>query len=147
MHKESVYLVQTDTTAGFLSSDDKRLADIKQRPYSKKILQTVDSFDTLKLHTRIPKKFAKRVRRAKRTTYVFPNDLAFRVIDSDDDHHIFIKKFKKLYSTSANKSNYDFDAEFAIENCDVVVEDKNGFSQKHSSKIIRLNRKKAKIIR
>lgn len=147
MHKEFVYLVQTDTTAGFLSNDDKKLADIKQRPYSKKTLQTIDSFNTLKKYVRIPKKFSKIIRRSKRTTYVFPNNLAFRVISKDDNHHIFIKKFKKLYSTSANKANCDFSEEFAIKKSDVIVEDKYGFTQKHSSKIIRLNRKKAKIIR
>lgn len=147
MRSELVYLVQTDTTAGFLSSDDKKLAQIKQRPVTKKTLQTLDSLYTLKQQTRIPNKFKKTVRRASRTTFVYPNNKAFRVIDLNDNHHTFIKKFKKLYSTSANKTQFDFSRDFAMKNADVIVEDKNGFIQKHSSKIIKINSQKAKIIR
>ncbi len=147
MHENSVYLVQTDTTVGFLSLDDKKLANIKQRPYSKKTLQVVDSFATLKQNTRIPQNFKKMVRRSKNSTFIYPNGQAFRVVDKNDPHHDFVKRFQKIYSTSANMTQKEFCLDFAVENSDVIVEDHRGFSQNKSSKIIRINNKKAKIIR
>jgi rhodanese-related sulfurtransferase len=102
MDSSKIYLVQTDTTVGFLSSDDKKLSHIKQRPQSQKILQVVDSFKILKQNTRIPNTHKKRIRRSKRTTIIYPNGLSFRVVPNDDKHHNFIKKVKKMYSTSAN---------------------------------------------
>ena len=44
MNKDLIYLVQTDTTVGFSSASAEKLSDVKQRPVSKKILYTVDSF-------------------------------------------------------------------------------------------------------
>ena len=40
MDKDKIYLAQTDTTVGFLSSDDKKLSDIKQRPETQKFFRT-----------------------------------------------------------------------------------------------------------
>ena len=48
MNPDLVYLVQTDTTVGFSSSNDEKLSNIKQRPSNQKILKTLDSFVTLK---------------------------------------------------------------------------------------------------
>ena len=73
MDSSLVYLVQTDTTVGFSSSNDEKLSVVKQRPKSKKILHTVDSFKTLQEHTRVPKKYRKRVRNSKKTTFIYPN--------------------------------------------------------------------------
>ena len=47
MNSDLIYLVQTDTTVGFSSSSDEKLSLLKQRPLTKKILNTVDSFSTL----------------------------------------------------------------------------------------------------
>jgi len=147
MTKELVYLVQTDTTAGFLSADDKKLATIKQRPKNQKILQTVDSFKTLKQNTRVPKKFKNLVRRSSNTTFIYPNKEAFRVVDKNSNHHKIMKKFKKIYSTSANKTGENFDLDFALKSCDVIIEDKNNFICSKSSQIIKLTPTKLQYIR
>lgn len=147
MNSSLIYLVQTDTTVGFSSSSDERLSDAKQRPRSKKILHTVDSFGTLKQNTRVPKAFKKQVRRSKRTTFIYPNLKSFRVISKEDKFYDFIKKFSILYSTSANLTGNKFDEDFALENSDVIVNQKEGFSEKISSSIYKLHKKRAIKIR
>lgn len=138
MDASKVYLTQTDTTVGFLSSNDKKLTAIKQRPQTQKILQVVESFETLKTKVRVPQKFKKMVRKAKNTTFIYPNGLSFRVVDASNPHHAFVKKFKTMYSTSANLTQHRFDEHFAKEHCDVIVEDKNGFYEAASSQLIKL---------
>jgi len=145
MNPSLIYLVQTDTTVGFSCASHERLSDAKRRPRSKKILNTVDSFKTLKQNTRVPKQFKKQIRRASRTTFIYPNLKSFRVIDKDDKFQGFIKKFNILYSTSANLTGNKFDEEFALENSDIIVNQKDGFSEKISSSIYKVN--KTKIIK
>lgn len=147
MDASKVYLTQTDTTVGFLSNDDKKLTAIKQRPQTQKILQVVDSFATLKTNVRVPQKFKKLVRKAKNTTFIYPNQLSFRVVDSSNRHHDFIKKFKTMYSTSANLTQHCFDVNFAKEHADVMVEDQNGFYEAQSSQLIKLSCTKIKKLR
>ena len=140
MDSKLVYLVQTDTTVGFSSSSDERLSVVKQRPLSQKILQTVDSFKTLKQNTRVPKKFRKRVRNSKKTTFIYPNLKSFRVIPREYDFYDFLHKFNILYSTSANKTKKNFEKSFAFEVSEMIVEDKNNFHEKTSSKIIKISK-------
>ncbi|MBU3015045.1 Sua5 YciO YrdC YwlC family protein [Poseidonibacter lekithochrous] len=147
MDSSLVYLVQTDTTVGFSSSNDEKLSAIKQRPKSKKILHTVDSFKTLQEHTRVPKKFRKIVRNSKKTTFIYPNEKSFRVIKKENNFYNFIHKFKILYSTSANKTSKSFEKEFAINSADIIVEDKNNFFETSASRIIKLEKTKKKNIR
>jgi len=147
MDSSLVYLVQTDTTVGFSSSNDEKLSVIKQRPKSKKILHTVDSFKTLQKYTRVPKKFKKEVRRASLTTFIYPNQKSFRVVKKDNFFYDFIHKFGILYSTSANKTSKNFEKGFAINNSDILVEDKNNFFETSASKIIKLTKTLKKPIR
>ncbi|MDD2895960.1 MAG: Sua5 YciO YrdC YwlC family protein [Aliarcobacter sp.] len=147
MDSSLVYLVQTDTTVGFSSLNDEKLSFIKQRPTSKKILHTVDSFKTLTQHTRVPKSFRKRVRNSKRTTFIYPNTKSFRVVPKDSDFYDFIHKFNILYSTSANKTGENFDKDFATIGADILVEDKKGFYETKASTIIKLSKKTSKIVR
>ncbi len=147
MDSSLVYLVQTDTTVGFSSSDDEKLSLIKKRPISQKILQTLDSFKTLKNKTRIPKKFRKRVRNSNKTTFIYPNSDSFRVISSNEKFSLFIKKFNSLYSTSSNITGKSFDYSFAYENSDIVVFSKDEFSENISSSIYKINKKKIAKIR
>ncbi len=142
-----IYLVQTDTTVGFSSADDEKLFSIKKRSKLQKILQTLDSFDTLKKNTRIPKLHRKIVRNSKKTTFIYPNLNSFRVVNKNDSFHSFIKKFKAQYSTSANYTKKSFEKNFALENCDVVVSTKNEFNEKISSSIFLLGKRKLKKIR
>ncbi|GGD40006.1 hypothetical protein GCM10012288_12580 [Malaciobacter pacificus] len=140
MDSKLVYLVQTDTTVGFSSSDDEKLSKLKERPPTQKILQTVDSFKTLKQNTRVPKKYRKRIRNSKRTTYIYPNKMSFRVISTDSDFYDFIHKFNILFSTSANRTGKMYQKEFANERSEVIVEDKNNFFETTASKIIKVSK-------
>ncbi len=146
MNNSLVYLVQTDTTVGFSSLNGEKLSEIKQRPKSKKTLHTVDSFKTLNQHTRVPKQFRKKVRRSSKTTFIYPNLKSFRVISKDSSFYNFISKFNILLSTSANLTGSKFDYDFSIKNSDVIVNEKNDFSENISSSIYKLSkRKKLKI--
>jgi len=138
--KDEVYLAQTDTTVGFLSLSKDRLNRIKNRPKNKNFLITTTRFSNLKNIARVPKKHKKFVRRSKKTTFVYPNKKAVRVVQ-DSYHERFLKNFNFLYSTSANKSGEGFSMDFALKNADVVVVDKRGFSEKKSSSLIKLSKK------
>ena len=147
MDSSLVYLVQTDTTVGFSSLNDEKLSTIKQRPTSKKILHTVDSFKTLNENTRVPKNFRKKVRNSKKTTFIYPNTKSFRVVDKDSVFYDFINKFGILYSTSANKTTESFDKNFAVNGADVIVENKKGFFETKASSIIKLSKASLKRLR
>lgn len=147
MRSDLVYLVQTDTTVGFVSSDPKLLCAIKMRDPNQKVLQEVDSYSTLLRNTRVPNRFKKQVRRACKISLIYPNGLSFRVVDNRSFHHDFIKKFHALYSTSANQTSSRYQFDFAYGVSDVVVFNKKGFEEKQSSSILKLNNKKMKRIR
>jgi len=142
----NIYLTQTDTTVGFLCSDYIKLAHIKQRPISKKILQEVDSFKTLKKYTTIPSKFKNLIRRSTKTTFIYPNTKSFRVV-KDNSHLNFLKKFHILYSTSANESGANFDMNFAVEKCDVEVLTNKKYFESDASSIIKFGKTKYTKIR
>jgi hypothetical protein len=147
MDPRLVYLTQTDTTAGFLSSDDKKLSLKKQRDPRQKTLQVVESLSTLKTRTRVPNKFKRLVRNSKKTTFIYKNGQSFRVVDKDTKHHNFLQKFSCLYSTSANKTKEKFDFEFAIANSDVIVYNEPLFKEKIGSSIYKINNSAIKKIR
>ncbi|MCD4759056.1 MAG: Sua5 YciO YrdC YwlC family protein [Arcobacteraceae bacterium] len=146
MDSSLVYLTQTDTTVGFLSSDDKKLSMIKKRDINKKTLQVVDSFKTLQKNIRVPKKFRKMVRNSKKTTFIYPKKEAFRVVNQELQHHSFLKKFHTLYSTSANITQNNFDEEFATQSADIIVYNKE-FKESTPSFIFILSKSKKKQIR
>lgn len=147
MNSNLVYLVQTDTTVGFSSLNDERLSNIKQRPKNQKILKTVYSFATLKEFSRVPKNHRKMVRNSKKTTFIYPNLYSFRVINQDSSFFEFIRKFKVLSSTSANKTKENFDYQFAIKNVDVEVVNHLGFFETNSSNIYKIGKNRLKKIR
>jgi len=141
MQPNKIYLAQTDTTVGFLSQDKEKLNKLKKRPLNKPVLREVDSLNTLKNFVRVPKRFKKQVRRAKKTTFIYPNKESFRVV-KDKKHLEFLKKFSWMYSTSANLHGKSFDKKWAKEVVDVVVEDKRGLFEGEASKIIKLGKKR-----
>lgn len=147
MDSSLVYLVQTDTTVGFSSSNDEKLSLAKRRNTNQKILQTVDSFKTLKNSSRIPNKYKKMVRKAKLSTFIYPNLQSFRVISQDCNFYDFIKKFKILYSTSANLTKEVYDEKFALENAEVLVKNDFGFNEMKASKIYKISKNKIKRLR
>lgn len=146
MNPSLVYLAQTETTAGFLSQNADALARIKNRPLDKSFLISVDSFSMLKTLTRISKTHRHRVRKAHKTTFVYPCGLAIRVI-KDTTHLQFLKKIKWSYSTSSNPSGKAFDEVFAQENADVILFTCKGFFESKPSSIIRLGKSKMKKLR
>ncbi len=147
MNENLVYLVQTDTTVGFCSANYKKLNSIKNRVENQKVLATIDSFKTLQKYTRVPKKYRKLVRNTKKTTFIYPNQDSFRVIDKNSNYHNFIKKFSLLYSSSANKTKEKFSYKYAKNLANIEVIDKNGFYESSASKIFRLYKKRVKKLR
>ena len=146
MDANKIYLTKTDTTVGFLSQDYKKLNKIKKRKINKKILIEVDSLNTLKNFTRVPEKFKKQIRRAKKTTFIYPKGESFRIV-KDKRHLEFLQKFKWMYSTSANLSGEKFDKKWAVKMADIIVEDKEGFFEGEASRIYKINNFSIKRVR
>jgi tRNA A37 threonylcarbamoyladenosine synthetase subunit TsaC/SUA5/YrdC len=146
MNPNKIYLTQTDTTVGFLSQNKEKLNKIKNRPINQPILIEIDSLNTLKKFTRVPNMFKNRVRRRKKTTFIYPNKKSFRVV-KDEKHLEFLKKFNWMYSTSANLTGGKFDEKWAKSVADIIVEDKRGLFEGKASKIYKLGKNKMKKIR
>ncbi|WP_139453915.1 Sua5 YciO YrdC YwlC family protein [Campylobacter armoricus] len=130
-----IYLAQTDTTAGLLSKDLKALNTLKKRPLNQDCLITTAKFSELKKLTRVPNKFKNTIRKAKKTTFLYPNAKAIRVV-KNCKHEEFLKQFDWLYSTSANIHGKKFDLNWAIQNVDEIVDEK--FFESGASKIFKL---------
>jgi tRNA A37 threonylcarbamoyladenosine synthetase subunit TsaC/SUA5/YrdC len=146
MNPNKIYLTQTDTTVGFLSQNKEKLNKIKNRPLNQPVLMEVDSLSTLKKFTRVTNKFKNRVRRSKKTTFIYPNKKSFRVV-KDKKHLEFLKKFEWMYSTSANLTGESFDENWAKEKANIIVEDKRGLFEGKASKIYKIGKNKIKKIR
>lgn len=146
MNAGLVYLAQSDTTAGLLSINAKRLGELKGRAAGKPLLLSVASLDILKKFARVPVKFRNRVRKARRTSFVYPNGRGIRVV-KDRRHRRFLDCFGALYSTSANRSGENFSLEFAKGACDVIVYDGVEIGEGNPSKIWYLGRERCRKIR
>ena len=143
LKNDLVYLVQTNTTVGFLSQNLEKLNEIKKRPPNKKFLKAVNKYSLL---PRTPKKFRKQIRRTpNKHTYVIKN-MAYRVI-TEPIHKEFLQKFKWVYSSSANESGKNFDREFAIQKADILVMDKRGYFESTPSRIYKVNKFKIRKLR
>lgn len=115
-----VFLTQTDTTIGFVSQNAEKLNTIKQRPSHKHYIKAVNSLETLKSFTRVPRTHKNRIRRAKKTTFILPNKHSYRIV-RDKHHLLLLNRLKWAYTTSANLSNKPYDKTFAKEMADVVI--------------------------
>jgi len=141
-----VYLVQTDTTVGFLSDSKEELAKAKNRPLSLPFITTVSSLKGLKKLRRVPKNHKTLIRRAKKTTFIFDKKLSIRVI-KDKRHKSFVDRFEFIYSSSANEHKKAFDFDFAMQKADLVVYDTKEFYNSTPSKMLRVGRTKVKNFR
>ena len=142
----SVILAQTDTTVGFLSQDARRLALIKERPANKPFIQSFDSLQRYgSMGGRVPKKFKNRLRRSKAESFVI-NNRAVRIVSSGA-HHLLLKQYGWLYSTSANAKGGTFERGFAQSHADIIVEDSRGLFEGKPSSIYRLNARQIKRLR
>ncbi len=147
MDNSAVFLIQTDTTVGFLSKDRKSIDIKKNRLPDKEYLTAVSSFCELKNLTRVPDKFKKLVRRAKKTSFIFnKNNISVRVVSSGE-HYNFLNRFGFFYSSSANLSGEKFNDEVARNLADIICEDNRGLFEAESSKLYRLGREKIRRLR
>jgi tRNA A37 threonylcarbamoyladenosine synthetase subunit TsaC/SUA5/YrdC len=146
MNPQLLFLVQTETTVGFLSQNSEKLATSKQRSKKQPFIRCVDSLSTLQEFTRVPKKFKNIVRRSNRTTFIYPNGEALRVVQ-DEEHLRFLKKLRWAYSSSANLTRKTFDEKYAKQKADIIVEDSRGFFESKPSKMIKVNSQKARKLR
>jgi len=146
MNPRLIYLVQTDTTVGFLSQNSDKLSCIKQRDKNQLFLTCTDSLKTLEEFTRVPNKFKKQIRRSKTTTYIYPNNKAIRVI-KDEVHLIFLKKLSWTYSSSANLTKKTFKMDYAKQKADIIVEDSRGFFESKPSNLMKINNIKVQKLR
>ena len=121
MTDPAVYLTATDTTVGFVSQNADRLDAIKGRPSHKHYIVALPSLRALKQRTRTPARHRNRLRRARRTTFVFPDGRSWRIIH-DPSHRTFIRKLGWAYTTSANRSGEAYDEAWARTMADVVIE-------------------------
>lgn len=142
-----IYLAQSDTTAGLLSQDKARLNALKGRAKDKPCVITVASLCVLKGFARAPKAHKALVRRAKKTSFIYPNGLCLRCV-KDARHAKFLASFEGgwAYSTSANKHGKDFDINWAKSVADKVF-DEDVLKENPPSKIYKLSKTKVKNIR
>lgn len=138
MDSKALYLVQTDTTVGFLSQDSAKLSKIKNRPKSKTFVSVFTNFKTFKeKKRRIANKHKPYIRAAKETTFVSKNR-ASRIVKSEL-HSQFLQSFGWFFSTSANQSGQVFNETFARNSTEIIVEDSYGFHESRPSTILKLS--------
>lgn len=143
---QRVFLVQTDTTVGFLSQNASKLEAIKSRPPGKPFLKVFSDLKTFaSAGGRVPPGHRSTVRRAERTTFVV-NGQAFRIV-KEIRHRRFLKRYGWMYSTSANQSGRPFDRNFCESRAECVIEDFRGLHERAASSIMRLGRIKTRRLR
>ncbi len=146
MSPDKVYLTQTDTTVGFLSADPQKLSIAKDRDANQPFLICVDTLKKLQKLTRIPKIHKKKVRRTFKTSFLYPNKKAIRVI-KEPHHTKLLKEFDFLYSTSANKNKKQFEFNYAHSQANIIIEDHHGLYEGKASAILKLGKKKIQQLR
>lgn len=146
LNSQLVYLAQTDTTAGFLSQNPRALANSKKRDTKQPFIMCVDSLQTLKKFARVPKNLKNEVRRSKKSTFIYPNNVAIRVVQKRE-HLSFLKKVKWFYSSSANETSKKFDIAYAQQKADIIVQDSRSFFEDTPSKIYKLIRERKRRLR
>lgn len=143
--KNNLYFTQTDTTMGFVSQNSKKIDHAKKREPNKHYIRVVDSLKTLKTFTRVPTKYKNQIRRAKRTTFIMPNGLSFRVV-KETEHNLLLDRMKWIYSSSANLSGASYSEVYAKKEAEVMV----SFPKKREGKastIYRLSQNNIRLIR
>ncbi len=138
----NVILTQTDTTVGFLSQDEAKLQTIKSRTDTKPFIKVYKNFKSLP--SRIPSKYKKLVRRARKTTFIVKNN-SFRV--SSPRHNSPLLNAPWYYSTSANAAGKSFERVFCEAKADIIIEDKNRFHEHRASSLIKLTQKAKRRLR
>ena len=141
---KNVILIQTDTTVGFLSQDEKKLQQIKARFATKPFIKVYKNFKAFTQNNRVANQHKNLVRRSKKRTFIIKNR-AFRVAQTDL-HSSFLQN-EWNYSTSANESGKNFNRVFCEEKADIIIEDKNSLYEGKASKLYKLGVKKIRRLR
>ncbi|NEW61696.1 Sua5 YciO YrdC YwlC family protein [Sulfurovum sp. bin170] len=118
--KTTLYLTQTDTTIGFISQDPSKIDQAKRRLPNKHYIRAVNSLKILQEFSRVPNIHKNRVRRSKRTTFIMPNGLSFRVI-KECNHNLLLDRLGWAYSSSANLSGAEYEEVYARDVTEVIV--------------------------
>lgn len=143
-----LYLAQTDTTAGFLSKDEKEINKAKNRALNTPCILTTAFFSELLAFVRVPKAHKNLVRKAKKTSFIYPNLKAIRVIQFGK-HAEFLRRFGYFFSSSANPHGQKFDAKLAreitLKNGGQII-DETLFEGK-PSRILKLSKRKIRKMR
>lgn len=146
-----LFLAQTDTTAGFLSKDFRKINAAKKRDLLTPCILTAASFAEIlafKNDFRTPKKHRNFIRKARKTSFILPNFFSFRVV-RNHPHEAFLRKFGAFYSSSANLHEKKFDANLArkivLENGGKIINSE--IFDGPSSRILKINRAKKRKIR
>ncbi|WP_104753718.1 L-threonylcarbamoyladenylate synthase [Helicobacter salomonis] len=143
--KPSVFLAQSDTTAGFFGTDSAALNRIKHSPGDKPLLQIVGNLHAIPV--RVPQIHRNFVRRSRASCiYPLTPPRGYRVVK---DTHVqdFLRFFGVLYSTSANLSGMEFDADWARTTTPLLIEDKRGIYRSPPSAIFKLSRTRKRRLR
>lgn len=144
--KMQVILTQTDTTVGFLSQNSNQLYNIKSRPQTKPFIKVYKDFKSfLNDGKRVENNRKNLVRRSKKTTFIIHN-FSFRVASPSLNSQI-LRETPWFYSTSANRSGEKFNREFCESKADIIIEDANGLSERNSSSLIKINKRKREKLR
>lgn len=134
-----IYLAQTDTTAGFLSKNLEEINVLKGRDKNQPCLITSAKFSELKALARIPKSFKNLVRRSQKTTFIYPNTKAIRIV-KECTHANFLSKNGYFYSSSANKHEKEFDEKWARSVADIILDE--NFYENTPSRILKISKNK-----
>ena len=144
--KTQIVLTQTDTTVGFSSQNEQKLAEIKSRNSTKPFIKLFQNFRTFSQEgLRVPNAQKNRVRRSRKTTFIIKNQ-SFRVAQTDLQSAI-LRSLLWNYSTSANEAGKKFNRDFCETNADIIVEDKNSLFEGKASTIYKINTTKIKRLR
>lgn len=135
-----IYLIQTDTTAGFCSKSQADLNALKSRDLNQPCILTTP---TLKDFPRVFNSMKKRIRRSKKTSFIVGNK-SFRYVQ-EGTYRDFLLSHGAMYSTSANKTGEVFCEKWARSVCDYC--DSNELTDNPPSKIYRLRKAKIKKMR
>ena len=139
---KKLFLTNTDTTIGFISKSKEALDIAKNRPNDKKYIQAIPYLKTIK--KRIPNLHKKRVRKAKKTTFIIDKNYSFRII-KDKNHNLLLNRLKEAYTSSANESGKEYNYNYASSKADIIVYPLNKISM--PSQILKLGKTKLKRIR
>jgi len=139
--RDKIFLTSTDTTVGFISKSAVALDRAKDRKADKKYINAICSLKDIK--KRVPKKFKKLIRRSKKTTFILTKNYSFRVV-RDKNHLLLLNRLNGAYSTSANKSGFEYDYNFAYAKADIIV---YPLKLGKASKIYKVGKKRLKRVR